>query len=67
MADGLIFKDWPMSGQRGKWVLLQNCHLVPSFMATPENLVEKRHPEESNLMLWLDVRASVSTVLRGPQ
>merc|ERR1719310_2137194 len=25
----------------GKWVLLQNCHLAPSFMAKLESIVEK--------------------------
>jgi len=28
-------------GKSGKWVLLQNCHLAPSFMMTLEGLVEK--------------------------
>eukprot|EP00747_Dinoflagellata_sp_TGD_P142224 gnl/TRDRNA2_/TRDRNA2_176217_c4_seq1.p1 gnl/TRDRNA2_/TRDRNA2_176217_c4~~gnl/TRDRNA2_/TRDRNA2_176217_c4_seq1.p1 ORF type:complete len:1013 (+),score=257.37 gnl/TRDRNA2_/TRDRNA2_176217_c4_seq1:215-3040(+) len=42
-------------GQSGKWVLLQNCHLAPSFMATLETLVEKLDPEEMNkdFRLWL--------------
>jgi dynein heavy chain len=41
----------------GKWVLLQNCHLAPSFMATLEGLVEKlgEQAEEMDPMfrLWL--------------
>jgi len=42
-------------GINGKWVLLQNCHLAPSFMATLESLVEKLDPEELHEMfrLWL--------------
>merc|ERR1719383_572108 len=41
--------------QSGKWVLLQNCHLAPSFMATLENLVEKLDVNECDTMfrLWL--------------
>eukprot|EP00930_Biecheleria_cincta_P008307 TRINITY_DN10972_c0_g1_i1.p1 TRINITY_DN10972_c0_g1~~TRINITY_DN10972_c0_g1_i1.p1 ORF type:complete len:3080 (-),score=708.03 TRINITY_DN10972_c0_g1_i1:231-8642(-) len=41
--------------QSGKWVLLQNCHLAPSFMATLESLVEKLDPENSHesFRLWL--------------
>jgi len=39
----------------GKWVLLQNCHLAPSFMSTMEALIEKFDPEEMNqgFRLWL--------------
>jgi len=42
-------------GINGKWVLLQNCHLAPSFMATLEGLVEKLDPNELHEMfrLWL--------------
>merc|ERR1740138_251896 len=42
-------------GENGKWVLLQNCHLAPSFMATLEGLVEKLDPNELNkdFRLWL--------------
>merc|ERR1719436_856570 len=32
-------------GKAGKWVLLQNCHLAPSFMPKLENIVEKFEPE----------------------
>jgi len=39
----------------GKWVLLQNCHLAPSFMPQMENVVEKFDPSEMNadFRLWL--------------
>eukprot|EP00928_Gymnodinium_smaydae_P036017 TRINITY_DN25241_c1_g2_i2.p1 TRINITY_DN25241_c1_g2~~TRINITY_DN25241_c1_g2_i2.p1 ORF type:complete len:3507 (-),score=695.75 TRINITY_DN25241_c1_g2_i2:57-10475(-) len=39
----------------GKWVLLQNCHLAPSFMSQLETLVEKFDPDEMhpNFRLWL--------------
>ena len=40
-----------VGGQSGNWVLLRNCRLAQSFMATSENLVEELHPEECNL--WL--------------
>jgi len=42
-------------GKSGKWVLLQNCHLAPSFMATLEGLVEKLDPSALNtdFRLWL--------------
>ncbi|CAL1134249.1 unnamed protein product [Cladocopium goreaui] len=34
--------------QSGKWVLLQNCHLAPSFMPTLESIVEKFDPDSMN-------------------
>jgi len=41
----------------GKWVLLQNCHLAPSFMGTLEGIVEKfvEQVDEMNpdFRLWL--------------
>jgi len=42
-------------GKSGKWVLLQNCHLAPSFMQTLEGLVEKLDANELNpdFRLWL--------------
>eukprot|EP00927_Polykrikos_kofoidii_P031997 TRINITY_DN2738_c0_g1_i1.p1 TRINITY_DN2738_c0_g1~~TRINITY_DN2738_c0_g1_i1.p1 ORF type:complete len:3358 (+),score=626.85 TRINITY_DN2738_c0_g1_i1:1049-10075(+) len=42
-------------GKDGKWVLLQNCHLAPSFMATLESMVEKMDPTSLHTMfrLWL--------------
>jgi dynein heavy chain len=42
-------------GQSGKWVLLQNCHLAPSFMQTLEGEVEKLNPDELHEMfrLWM--------------
>jgi len=42
-------------GKTGKWVLLQNCHLAPSFMGTLENLTEKLVASElePRFRLWL--------------
>merc|ERR1719197_946552 len=42
-------------GQSGKWVLLQNCHLAPSFMQTLETMAEKLDDAELNpdFRLWL--------------
>jgi dynein heavy chain len=42
-------------GKTGKWVLLQNCHLAPSFMPKLETMVEKFVPEDMNqdFRLWL--------------
>mmetsp|Transcript_1422 Transcript_1422/g.4304 ORF Transcript_1422/g.4304 Transcript_1422/m.4304 type:complete len:1452 (+) Transcript_1422:2-4357(+) len=39
----------------GTWVLLQNCHLAPSFMPKLETIVEKFIPEEMSpdFRLWL--------------
>eukprot|EP00442_Polarella_glacialis_P024664 CAMPEP_0115137118 /NCGR_PEP_ID=MMETSP0227-20121206/56805_1 /TAXON_ID=89957 /ORGANISM="Polarella glacialis, Strain CCMP 1383" /LENGTH=5027 /DNA_ID=CAMNT_0002544335 /DNA_START=143 /DNA_END=15226 /DNA_ORIENTATION=+ len=41
--------------ENGKWVLLQNCHLAPSFMNTLEALVEKfeRPKMHDDFRLWL--------------
>eukprot|EP00927_Polykrikos_kofoidii_P032000 TRINITY_DN2738_c0_g4_i1.p1 TRINITY_DN2738_c0_g4~~TRINITY_DN2738_c0_g4_i1.p1 ORF type:complete len:2178 (+),score=489.64 TRINITY_DN2738_c0_g4_i1:748-6534(+) len=46
----------------GKWVLLQNCHLAPSFMATLEGIVESFVPEEMSacFRLWLTACPSPS-------
>mmetsp|Transcript_23863 Transcript_23863/g.43710 ORF Transcript_23863/g.43710 Transcript_23863/m.43710 type:complete len:2143 (+) Transcript_23863:3-6431(+) len=42
-------------GKSGKWVLLQNCHLAPSFMPKLEGIVEKFDSKELNpdYRLWL--------------
>merc|ERR1719382_222200 len=41
----------------GKWVLLQNCHLAPSFMGTLEGIVEKFADQVADMnadfRLWL--------------
>ena len=39
----------------GRWVLLQNCHLMPSWMPTLLRIVEEFNPEviDDNFRLWL--------------
>jgi len=46
--------------QSGQWVILQNCHLAPSWMQTLEVLVEELNPEkvDENFRLWLTAMPS---------
>ena len=47
----------------GKWVLLQNCHLAPSFMGTLSNMVEAMAPEPprfEKFRLWITACPSPS-------
>lgn len=38
--------------QRGHWVMLQNCHLLPSWLKTLEKILEQNtHPQE-DFRLW---------------
>lgn len=39
--------------KQGQWILLQNCHLSPSFMPILERLVEGLNPNKSDFRLWL--------------
>lgn len=41
----------------GRWILLQNCHLAPSFMPDLERILEamenNKHEVHANFRLWL--------------
>ena len=43
----------------GTWVVLQNCHLAPSFMPTLDALIEEVKPsEESSFRIWMTTEPS---------
>lgn len=41
--------------ERGCWVLLQNCHLAPSWMPTLEKIVDSIQPEKVSEGVYDDV------------
>ncbi|OXB71682.1 UNVERIFIED_CONTAM: hypothetical protein H355_014886 [Colinus virginianus] len=41
------------SYQRGYWVMLQNCHLLPSWLKTLAKLLEGIHKPHKDFRLWL--------------
>ena len=42
-----------MGAQRGYWVLLQNCHLLPSWLKTLEKILEQLTAPHEDFRLWL--------------
>ena len=47
------------AGTMGTWVVLQNCHLAPSFMPTLDALIEEVKPsEESSFRIWMTTEPS---------
>jgi dynein heavy chain len=40
------------AAHRGSWVVLQNCHLAPSWMMTLEKIVERLSSSHSDFRLW---------------
>jgi dynein heavy chain len=42
-----------VGSQRGHWVMLQNCHLLPSCLKTLEKLLEQLHRQHADFRLWL--------------
>jgi len=38
--------------QRGHWVMLQNCHLLPSWLKTLEKLLEQNTSPQEDFRLW---------------
>ncbi len=38
---------------RGLWIMLQNCHLLPSWLKTLEKILEKITKPHADFRLWL--------------
>ena len=53
----------------GTWVLLQNCHLAPSFMPELERILEASEDPHRNFRIWLTSMPSnvfpVTILMRG--
>ena len=47
------------NGTEGTWVVLQNCHLCPSFMPMLDALINEVKPNtESSFRIWLTTMPS---------
>jgi len=47
------------SGTTGTWVILQNCHLAPSFMPQLDALIEDiKYDENSSFRIWMTTEPS---------
>merc|ERR1719311_156871 len=44
--------------QRGHWVMLQNCHLLASWLKTLEKILEGMHKPHKDFRLWLTTMPS---------
>lgn len=44
--------------QRGHWVMLQNCHLLASWLKTLEKILEQMHKPHKDFRLWLTTMPS---------
>jgi dynein heavy chain len=44
--------------QRGHWVMLQNCHLLASWLKTLEKILETMHRPHKDFRLWLTTMPS---------
>ena len=42
-----------MGAQRGHWVMLQNCHLLPKWLKTLEKLLEQLKNPQEDFRLWM--------------
>ena len=42
-----------MGAQRGQWVLLQNCHLLPGWLKTLEKILEQLQNPHEDFRLWM--------------
>jgi len=51
--DQIAIQSFNEAKERGSWVVMQNCHLCPSFMPTLERLVNEIEDNGSEFRLWL--------------